>query len=234
MMKSPLKPVKSQKGFTIVELMIATAVLSTLLVLVAVVMIGIGRLYYKGINQSRIQNNTRTVVANISRQLQLITSDGTTNSLPFLSTDTANPRRDKQILDGSKVFTISAYCIGDTRYTYILNRQIGTDTHQIPHVLWRDKTPGGGCGPANLTNANLSPGVELIGPNSSLTAFSITNPSGPESYVITVAEAYGEIFGPTSLFTGSGINTTCLGNTGDEFCATASLTTTIARRLVVE
>ncbi len=60
-----------QKGFTIIELMIATAVLSTILVMVTVVMVNIGSLYYKGINQARVQDDVRSIADEIIKNIQL-------------------------------------------------------------------------------------------------------------------------------------------------------------------
>ncbi len=44
-----MKSLKSTRGFTIVELMIALTVLSTILVMATVIMINIGVLYSKGV-----------------------------------------------------------------------------------------------------------------------------------------------------------------------------------------
>ena len=54
-----------QAGFTIVELMIATAILSTILLLVTTMMINIGNLYYKGVNQARVQDGVRTLADDV-------------------------------------------------------------------------------------------------------------------------------------------------------------------------
>lgn len=223
---------QSEQGFTIVELMIATAVLATLLVVVAVVMIGIGRLYYKGVTQMRVQNTARTVVDQITQQLQLV--DDQAPVRPLVSNEETVATN----------FTISAFCVGKTRYSYILNRQIGTASNQIKHVLWRDKTPAGGCVPAKLTEDNpsdpsnpVTDGVELMGPKSRLTAFSISLTS---PYTIAVGIAYGDddvvnLKGPNTNGTTypldlSGLQSNCK-NEGGEFCATASLQTTVVKRL---
>jgi prepilin-type N-terminal cleavage/methylation domain-containing protein len=79
----------AEQGFTIVELMIATTVLSTLLVVVAIVMISIGKLYYKGLNQARLQDNTRNAVTAIAKQLQLNTGDPATRSPAYDATGLA-------------------------------------------------------------------------------------------------------------------------------------------------
>jgi type II secretory pathway pseudopilin PulG len=198
----------NQQAFTIVELLIATAVLSTILILVSFLIINVGNLYYKGINQARIQDNVRAITDEVSQHLQL--SDV---ALPPLVTNG----------------TTQSYCIGNTRYTFKLNAQIVTQT---PHVLWRDDNPTpGGCPPINslfLTNPSgfgSTNGVELIAPASSLTFFTIS-PTSP--YTISIGEAYGD---PALWAPPNGLNTLCQANKGQQFCATAHLTTTIVQRV---
>lgn len=216
------------KGFTIIELMIATAVVSTMLVVVTVLMVSIGNLYYKGVNQSRVQQSVRDVTNDLSQQLELNDSF----SVPPTSTP-PNP--------------IQAYCIGLLRYTYITGVQIGHPADSdmggptYYHVLWRDDNPTpGSCAPADLTDQNLASdgtstdGTELVSPNSTLTAFCIGKLSGStctsdtsSPYTISVGVAYGD----HDLLNLNGINSTCKGGTGDQFCSTASLTTVAVQRL---
>jgi prepilin-type N-terminal cleavage/methylation domain-containing protein len=218
-MKTSLPKNKDQHGFTIIELMIATSVLSVILLLVTVMMISIGSLFYKEINQSRVQDSVRSITDEVSHHLQLSGTTPLSGSYSGFGTP------------------IGIYCIGDTRYSFIKNVQINSMVGGvfIYHVLWRD-VPSGGCDPtqpsANLTIQDPSSGhesatdtnAELIPPNSRLTEFSITKPS---PYNISVGIAYGA----NSLLNLAGINTTCKSTTGDQFCATASLTTTVANRL---
>lgn len=238
-MKAPKRLTRSHRegGFTIIELMIATAVLSILLVMVTVMMVSIGKLYYKGINQARIQDNVRSLSDEVARHLQL--GDN------FF-----------HVTSGSE----EAYCVGSTRYTFILYKQIGSNggapDYQYPHVLWRDKNPTPGSCPSALPNLAANPpsagGAELVAPHSRLTGFSITSTAGTSPYTIGIGEAYGDndlicvTTAPgcasdgvqsavAALISGGGsapINTIkCKGRTGDQFCATASLTTTVVRRL---
>ena len=76
---------KAENGFTIVELMIATTVLSVILLLASVVIIGIGNLFYKGVAQSQTQGDVRTIIDDVSQHLKL---DGG-NVIAF--TDPSNP-----------------------------------------------------------------------------------------------------------------------------------------------
>lgn len=216
-----------QTGFTIIELMIATAILSTLLLVVTIIMISIGNLYYKGINQARVQDDVHSITDEVSQHLQL---GGTSKPTRVTSPD------------GKTV----VYCIGDTRYVFITGEQIGTGldtdgvTPKSQHVLWR--SPGTSCPKPPINNILNSPflvfiypsGTELIAPNSRLTDFCITGAGAPactpspSPYTISVGVAYGGIDllnPPTST------NPACKSSTGGQFCATASLTTTVAQRL---
>ncbi len=201
---------RPQAGFTIIELMIATAILSTILILVTVMMINIGSLYYKGINQARVQDNVRSIVDELSQHLQLSSSNG--------------------VLIGANNFggtTVSSICFDSVRYSYVLHKQIGSGPSKIAHVLWRDSIPSGGlCTPANLTNPSLSGGSELIAPNSRLSDLTISPGSSP--YSISVGVAYGD----DDLLTGPGTTSPlCKGDSGDQYCATAKLNTIVAKRI---
>ena len=201
-----------QRGFTILELMIATTVLAVMLVLVSAMMIAIGNLYYKGVSQARIQADTRSIVDDLAQHLQL-------SDVP--------PRTEAHTLTipGDSTHVIKAYCTDSTRYSYVLDKQIGTNSDQIRHVLWRDSIPSTGCDPADLTSANPSSGgTELISGNSRLTAFSIS-PNSPYTVDIEV------VLGDTDLLSGSGINTTCKGGIGQQFCATSVLHTVVTQRI---
>jgi prepilin-type N-terminal cleavage/methylation domain-containing protein len=134
---------RSEDGFTIIELIIATAVLSIMLVLVTVLMINIGNLYYKGINQSRVQDSVRNITDSIGDQLKL------SDKVPQQATSST---------DGHT----HAYCIGDKRYTYVLGVQIGhggldaTGHETNPaykHVLWQDTNPSPGTCFIDATNS---------------------------------------------------------------------------------
>jgi prepilin-type N-terminal cleavage/methylation domain-containing protein len=197
----------NQKAFTIIELMIATAVLSTILIMVTFMMISIGNLYYKGVNQARVQDDVRTISDDVSQHLQL------SDSLPLFAVAG----------DGT-----SAYCIGNTRYTYMLNKQVGSGPGQIAHVLWRDSNPAPNSCSASVGFLNSATpsadGVELIAPNSRLTFFSVSLSS---PYTISIGVAYGD----NNLLNLSGLNTTCKGSIGDQFCSTGTLTTTVVQRI---
>jgi prepilin-type N-terminal cleavage/methylation domain-containing protein len=100
MLMAKRKPLKSEGGFTLLELLIATSVFSIVLLIVTTGIIRLGQSYYKGIIQSRTQETTRAMATDISRAFQF--ADGTK-----VSGDGANQ-----------------FCIGDTRYTYFINQPV--------------------------------------------------------------------------------------------------------------
>lgn len=215
------------EGFTIVELLIATTVLSVILLLVSTMMVGIGRLYFKGINQARIQGNVRSITDEVTQNLQF---NDFQQDAPVNKTY------------GTYTVKVEVYCIGSLRYTFTQNHQIGTSLsilkQQVPHVLWRDTISPGSCiNKADLTLSNPSSapgsggsnGTELIAPNSRLTTLDISNnPATTGSpYDVAVGVAYGD----SDLLAGSDLSTYCKSNAGDQFCATAALETTVERRL---
>jgi prepilin-type N-terminal cleavage/methylation domain-containing protein len=210
-----------QDGFTIIELLVATSILSVILLLVTGMLISISNLFLKDVNQSKIQDTVRSISDELSNQLQL-TAD--------------QPQLGSQVIAGVRINT---YCIGPNRYSFVLDTQMGTNTGQIPHVLWRD-TPKTGCDPsraAHLTRpgfpSNQPNGADLISTGSQLTDFCIgTFNSGtclPAASPYTVSIGVG--YGASDLLHVAGINSSCNVQIGDQFCATASLVTTVANRL---
>ena len=219
-MKTIANP-KASAGFTIVELLIATTVLSVLLLLATLIITNIGNLYYKGVNSTHVQDDTRDITAQLSQDLQ--TGSNFAAATPLGS--------------------IQAICTSGIRYRYVVGKQVGSGPLQTPHVLWRDANPNpGSCvatafGPAPV-------GTELIAPGSRLADFDVheTVP-GSGVYIISVAIAFGS--DPNLLCSTSELGTctgaapltyptfdiACLGGSGDRFCATSSLKTTVVARI---
>src|ERR1700679_3076592 len=145
---------RSENGFTIIELMIATAVLSTIILLVTVLMINISNLYYKGINQSRAQDTARSIIDDVSSHLELSNLSPATGSTAYPGPSSGD--------------AVSAYCIDNTRYSYAVGTEIGNKPSSgvnpvvLQHVLWRDTiASGAACTPADLTlnNPSTTPGA---------------------------------------------------------------------------
>lgn len=208
----------NKRGFTIIELMIALSVLSTILIMSSTIVINLGNIFTKGINQSNTQNTARNIMNEISSQLQL---GGATPVIP-----------------GGNVF-----CLGSQRYNYRPNVKLDGNSAS-DHVLWRDTLNNSGAstttcqamaitGIANPTDANSDltvKGTELLSPNMRITDLIITdNTNG--SYTVTVTVAYGgdQTDPPNDLVQRIGGNTRCVGS-GSQFCAVSSLTQVVSKR----
>lgn len=213
-----------QKGFTIVELMIATTVLSVILILSTVMITSIGNLYYKGVNQSRIQDDVRLITDDVTQHLQLSDQTVMIGIAPY---------------PGDASSKLQSVCAGGARYTYVIGKKLGTSSK---HVLWRDNSTD--CTPVNLTLTTPSVGgSELMSPNSRLMDFTIS-PTSP--YSVSVAAAFGDddlLCSPSVSGSCSGSpilsasdyvnhkDIICRGGAGGQFCSTANLVTTASRRL---
>lgn len=214
---------KSQNGFTIVELMIATTVMSVILLLATGVFTHLGSDYAKGIQMVRTQNSARNILDQLSQQLQF-------SSDPFTSGSSGAYR---------------ALCIGTTRYSYIVNKQEGTASNQSVHVLWQDTMPlGSPCLPLNVSVSppststgaaagNPGTGKELVPDHMRLTGFCAVD-GGNNEFNANIWLVYGDddLLGPSSGSDGcGGTHRYCLGGAGEQFCALSELQTTVARRI---
>ncbi|PIZ62056.1 hypothetical protein COY17_03105 [Candidatus Saccharibacteria bacterium CG_4_10_14_0_2_um_filter_52_9] len=212
-----IKKLAANTGFTIVELMIALMVLSTILLMGTVILIQIGALYTKGVNGASLQNATRNALVDVSSSLQF-------------SGDDLSMAPDLHVAGT----LINAFCIGSTRYSYVLNRELGTtDTTgtPAPHVLWRDTLPNvGTCTALDISNDSVNmatQGYEMIPEHIRLTKLAITqSPTDSDVYQIDVNMAYGD----SDLFTDAS-STTCKGGPGTQFCGTSQLSNSVNRRI---
>lgn len=215
---------KSSAGFTIVELMIALSVLSLILLISSMVLIKIGSLYTKGVNAATLQNTARTI------------QDDVTASIKFNGSSPNIPPAASLGHDSYK-----AYCIGNTRYTFITGSELGHDqakpsgSQDTAHVLWRDtlNSPTS-CAPydfnkSDTQNNSKSDGYEMAAQHTRLTKFSIAQlPGSSSAYVVDVWMAYGD---SDLVQLGGGGHYICKGGTGTQFCSISELSSTIIKRL---
>lgn len=212
----------NQKGFTLVELLIATTIFSTMMLLATAGILQIGKIYYKGFMVTKTQEATRIIVDDISRNIQ-------TGA--------------KAKVERSSPGTYQAVCVGLVRYSYTLDVQLGPVVPASKHVVWVDRiqenmtVPGGQfCPSVDLSSATpadyrtdsiATRGRELMGTNMRLINFEI-EPSATSSQPvhIKVKVVYGEpdlspppdyLCAPTEQ--------------GGQFCAVAELETFVKPRL---
>lgn len=222
------KITKRNQGFTMVELMIATAVFSTVLLVTSVGVIGIGRTYYKSLTSSRVHEAARLLMGDVASSLQF--SD--TKSI------------DSQMVDPDGTDVV-VRCFGSDRFRYFINQPVDATNHGI----YRDKRPSqstcNGCNPAGLDHTGhcIHPGVfkggqELLGSNMRVLQFDV---SGSNPFNIKIRIAYGD----NDLLTTYDDNgnllpppqddptaALCKSNiTGTNFCAVSALETTVTSRV---
>lgn len=153
----------TNKGFTIIELMIATSVFAIVLVIAASGILTIGRMYYKSITSSRTQETARSVVETISSTLQLTTASS--------------------ISTGGSFPGAQSICFGQDRYTYIINSQV---TGPGVIGLRYDPRPTlNDCSPI------ASGGTELLSENMRLLDFRVAS-AASDTYRINVKVAHGD------------------------------------------
>ena len=205
-----------QAGFTIVELMVATAVFAVVLLIVSLGLLQIGRTYYKGVTSTNVQQTSRGIIDQISQAIQFSGGQIITSITPR-----GNSR---------------GFCIDNKRYSYELDQQVidsnpNTSAHQNYHAFLVDDLPGcNGSTQAMDVDAPTGTYRELLGPRMRLSAaggVSISLVSGSSNlYSITINIIAGDddVLNPA--------RTACTsGRAGTQFCAASNLTTTVKKRL---
>jgi prepilin-type N-terminal cleavage/methylation domain-containing protein len=193
-----------QSGFTIIELLIATLIFSTVLLIATFAVIQISRTYIKGFISSQTENTTRSVIDDVTQAIQL---SGPT-SVTLASSGGWN-----------------AFCINGVRYTYRLNVELNpTLGPNNTNVFVRDQPASGNCTP-NINYAN--PGTELLSTNERLVNLSLNQvPGSANLYQIDLSILYGN-----DNVTIGGNGKLCLDNSiGGSFCSLSTTSTTIEER----
>jgi len=199
---------KQQKGFTILELLIATLVLSILLVLCATAIVTVGRIFYKGNTENKVQQTARNVVNDIAQSVQFGVLPDT--SIVKGVNDPGTPNEVKWI------------CIGKTRYTFY-TKAPKSDTRK--YVLWKDQ-------PASCSYLNISgpaapsvDGRELLGIG--MRAPNIDVVSNGPLFTVTATISYGD----SDLFTDTDFIKCAGKDKGGQFCASTTINTNVLKRL---
>jgi len=210
----------NQRGFTLVELMIASAAFSLVLLIASSTAIQIGKLYYKGLIQSKTQETARGI------------ADEITGSFQFAS---------GKVIAGASGPPMPAghqqVCIGDTRYTYAIDQKVGpTGTgikaQRLNGAACADATPG-------------SFGRELLGTNMRLLELNLNPPtyldSEKETLQIKIRIAYGDndllthypenADASSAPIAAANTGLCRSGIAGGSFCAVSSLDNVVKKRL---
>lgn len=239
---------QNQKGFTLIELMIATAVFSLIMLIVTVSVIYISNIYVRGNIESNTQDAARSVITTVARDIEFNKS-------------------------GSVIINQNAnnwyYCIGNDLYVFNLDKEISnlTGPEYSPHALLVfNNTPcpspvTAPCFINALSSDSLTvscgggsyKATELLGNSMRLGQFNVV-PCGTlctqGSYIITVTVAYGDDTAPGDYgslhstpadrslvdnYNGTsswGYKYYCDDvSFGGQFCAVSSLTTLVYSRI---
>lgn len=194
-----------EAGFTIVELMVATVVFSTILVVITAGVMAFTRGYYAGLNRSKVQNTARNIVASVSQGIQF------TGTVIATTEDT-----------GSEYF-----CTGGKLYTFKTGVMYGGGTATAANPGLYVVPQPSGCAPLSSGDYNNPQGQQLLGPNMRIAGLAVQS-VGSQMYRISLTLAYGDD-DLLSATTGSDIR--CLSQAGSQYCAVSSLNTTVHRRL---
>ncbi len=230
----------NSNGFTILELMIATIVFAVIFMGATTAILQIAKLYYKGVVTTRTQETTRSVTDSIAQQLQFSAS-----ALGQSSSKTYNVTNGP--VSGTKM-NFEAYCIGDTRYSYVVNAQVNSvvpvgtyqpTSNRLRHALWRDKIDN----PTNCVAANLSlenpsrdtedargeEGVELLTQGMRLSDFSLSCDDTRRCTIsVAVLSGDNDLLEPNPQ---EEVPTNCATIIGNQWCAGSQLTTVVFKRI---
>lgn len=202
-----------QKGFTIVELMIAMTVFSVLLIIGLVGFLQVGKLFYKGVTISRTQEVARNIMDSLTADIRYSPTSVTT-----MANENTNTGK-----------IIWYFCVGNHRYTFIQNFQAQPNK---PAMI---RNTVSGCprpciSPCSDTLAGqdwLDPGMRI----SDLTVINTSNPTLPgfqRLYNISM----NIIFGDDDLLDNpNSASAKCTAPpVGSQFCAATVLKTTVSIR----
>lgn len=216
---------KRENGFTIIELVIATLVFSTVMLVVTGAIVRFTTNYQKSLAQTATQNTARSIIDSISESLQFKRAGV----------------REIAGVNGS-----AGYCVGSTRYSYMPGRMLNSDTPGS-HSFVEQRNTGINCPGDEELDLNQplpSDTVELLGPNMRVANFTINQIGSSDLWKINLRIVYGddevlcspgvegdcdELNAVSEHLSAEDLN--CKPRLGADFCAVSELTTTVEPRL---
>jgi prepilin-type N-terminal cleavage/methylation domain-containing protein len=215
---------KQSTGFTIIELLISTAVFSIIMLVITAGVIGFTRQYYKGVVASSTQTAARQLMSEITQAIQFGGSITTGLNDPGTGTD--------------------GFCVDNKLYSYIIGQQVSSDgpnaaMHQAYHGLVVDNAKGScdAATPTLPTTAQLVAGEqrELLGDKMRLAALEVSSEDSV-TYVVHIRILYGEDDvlepDPAGMASPDWSKENCkLDHSTLQYCSATELTTTVQKRL---
>lgn len=166
---------KRSDGFTIVELMIASAVFSVIILAITAALTTMSRAYQRSIYTSNTQAAASSMADVIAQSVRS-------------STGEINPPT------GDAVNGTGAYCIGSQQILYTLGRRVGDTVSTTSSRYAVVARPNNGCGITDIhTNSPVLTGhKELLGRGMRLSNLTIVKPTGSTYYQINLRVVYGD------------------------------------------
>jgi prepilin-type N-terminal cleavage/methylation domain-containing protein len=197
-----------ERGFTIIELMVATLVFSVILTVITLGVMTFTNSYYRGVNDSTTQNTTRTIIDTISQAIQF-------GSAPVTPTTVAG----------------DFFCAGGYSFTYSrggLYPTVSTGLYMAPMTgVCAAKTTGGTqlLG-KNLRLTNLA--VEKLAAGN-LYRVSVSVAMGADDLLCSPSQSGSCTGGAMTFWPVTDVR--CRSTAGSQFCATSTLTTVVEQRI---
>lgn len=208
-----MKKTSNAKGFTVIELLVATVVFGVVLLVVTTAVIQITRMYYKGLTESRTQDVARTLVDRITQSIQFNGGDVMLTLPP----------------SGGTQF----FCVGDQQYSYVLGRQVvdgSPNADQTRHAMVVRDLAGCFSGSPMPNMSAVNPGGrELLSPHMRLAKMSVQAVGSTGLYKVSVKVVYGD---QDLLEDATNASARCKSiQNGNQFCAVSEITTVVAKRV---
>jgi len=212
-------------GFTIVELMIATAVFAVVLMVAQTSFMHIGHLFYKGVSITQTQDVMDHIFQDINGNFQAAASVSGSQD--------------------SGVGGYDYYCVGGTRYTYRIDHEVDSSAAADHSAtgnfgILKDKLPGstacatpcpdtGSVTCASGTVKFNNP-IEMLSNKMRVEQFNLAQSTTTSNlYNVALVLAYGDDNTLTYNTPADKSTVACQGDTQNNFCAVSRLNTTVYR-----
>lgn len=208
------KPTR-QSGFTVVEMMIALAVFSAVMMLTSMIIIGLSKQYQKAVYSTKLNDASQTVHTLLS------------NSLSY-----SNDIDDTHINSAGATNHYYYFCADHNRYFW--KKQSGTGAISGYIGLYKDSVASG-CGEPSDTNADNA--ENLLPPRGFITKFTVEYDSTNKLYTISTTFNVGDIsyfkLGKIGLNDDiASEDTVCLSaSSGGDFCAQNKYTSAVVNKV---
>ncbi len=213
----------NSRGFTIVELMMATIVFSVIMLIVAAAVVRFTANFQRGATQTTTQNTARSIIDEVSQSLQFSTG------------------YQKLAPNGSN----NGYYVNPQQYSYALGKQVGNGNN---YALVARPAISPADAPQNLSQGVSTNSKELLGDGMRLARFDINEKRLNSVYEVTIRVAYGDddlLCSPTKGNCNNNVIMTpgdfanpsylkdlqCKAQKGSQYCAVSELSTTVQRRI---